>query len=156
VEKKKTHIRGLEQKKLNDDVILDIMDKKIRGYTMNEMFSWFNEQYPKQSKENFKSYYNHAIRRIVHVASELTENVINQHIHLYEKIYGDFREVNNVDGMMRTLNAKEKLMGFHSNVYQFSVNNILGEKEEELRFDFSKLSSKDQKRISELLQKAVV
>jgi hypothetical protein len=80
------------------------------------------------------------------------DNVIHQHIAYYEKLYEWFNDMKNYTGIRRALQAKERLLGLHSQTNTLTINqeNIFQTQRVD---DFSQLSKIEQKRLKELIKK---
>ena len=119
----------------------DLLKLKLDGFSYSQMYDYVKDKYPTCSSSLFSKAYNTIILQIVEKSTELSVNVINQHINRYEEIYNFFMNYGFYNNAKKALFAKEKLLGFHSDVYQFEVN---------------KLNMEERKEFIELIQKAKI
>lgn len=135
----------------------DLIKLKLDGFSMSEMYEFTKEKYPDCSYHFFFKIYSELMLEIVQKSSDLAISVINDHILRYEKIYNFFINHEFFEQAKKTLELKEKLLGFHSDIYHFEVNNILNKEDLEQReFDFNLLSKEEKKIFFILIEKAKI
>lgn len=133
-----------------------LLKMKLDGSSFGEMFEYSKKLYPELTYDAFEYITNHIYTEIIAKSLHLSTNVINSHLLRYDEIYKFFMCYDMFANAQKALEAKEKLLGYHSDIYSFEVNNILNTDEEKKDFDINKLSEEDKTIFLQLINKARV
>lgn len=129
----------------------------VKGYASSELILLCQQEFPSLEQEDFES----ALRRAHITIKETTltdiDKIIPYHIELYERIYKEFNDdLYFLPGKLRALRQKEALTGLHKEQNFVEIHNTLDiEIEKEAEYDLTKLDDKEQKRLGDLMKRAI-
>lgn len=147
--------QAIEQ--IPQQLILDLLDLKLKGESGHIMRLYILKQYPQFTEGMITMAMNQMYKDLNSMSQENIFDIVSKHIIRYEEIYKWFRERNLTQEANIVLTAKEKLMGLHNDNVEIEINNIFGETEDENKqFNEMLLSSDELERFHFLINKASV
>lgn len=136
----------------------DIIQMLLEGKDSNEISRYIIQKYSIKKSTSKVFIYN--AREKIKKRNEYELNtLINLHIHRYEKVYEELRELKANGIAISALQAKEKLLGFHREGFHLKVSqgeiSAIQLQTVDSEYDVMKLDKGERTRFDELLAKCV-
>lgn len=132
---------------LEEDKSYEVVVKRIKAYL------------PEATDNDVEELIKEAFERIydIHHQQNSPQEIIKQHIEIYEKIYAYFKSINHAAGCNKALQAKERLLEIlktsNKVVLQKIEKRIIHAQHSSNEYDLNKLTPAEQSRMQELLGK---
>lgn len=128
----------------------------VKGYSNSELLTLLIKDYPHLALESIEKIIRSSHNRIKEATLLDLDKIIPVHIELYEKIYKEMDELYSMQGKLRAMRQKEKLVGLlrETNVVEI-YNEVNVEIESEMEYDLSKLTNEEKKKLENLWKKVV-
>lgn len=140
----------------NVEVIQAVKSMLIDGKGRTEIYTVLEEKYS-LPKEHHWYAYNAGLEYFQRRSLEVLDIpvIISSHVELYEKIYHRFKHIGHNQGLLKALKGKERLLKLHTeeNRLEMVQNNTFVVDESEEDYNINKLSSSEQSRLTQLLEK---
>lgn len=132
------------------------VEKFIQGFSHSELSQLIREEFGKVTDVQVTAALSAATKNIRKNTLLDLDKIIPQHVELYEQIYKELDELYCMQGKLKALRQKEKLLGLlkeNSTIDIYNEVNI--EIEQETPYDLGKLDSRETKRLQTYLTKVL-
>lgn len=139
-----------------EEVLHRVIELYVLGYSNTEVIGYLQPDFPDKKPEDFELVFRQAYNIIRDKTLVDIDKIIPQHVELYEKIYQQYEKLNYIPGKLKVMRRKEALVGLHKESNYVEINNEMNVVIEiEEQYDPTKLNTKEQKRLSELMKRVV-
>lgn len=139
--------------------LIKYADKVLNGVEVGDIIDQIRFEFniPSDKRTYAFTFLSQVRDYIAESVAENNEEIVKTHVILYEEIYRRFRWLRFEKGALKTLKQKEKLLGMlPETTKEFVINNQVNVDQsiqQDLKYDYSKLSDKEVERMNYLLNK---